>query len=192
MEGWKIMKRHPIVRQCLALGIIFLFLGIAVQPITSINSAQINELESINKVNNFYHEEDCNCEDVTTQDIAEVNRLLNKTEITIKNILSTYGFIPDIKLKCNQLLTILDTHGNHGPICQLLGWLCIVAFFIFTFFEDMAYVFDAMGILPILADIYRRIGTSVEKTLFLPAAYIGVYLKCDWTLYPEMSLVPNS
>ena len=81
------MDKYPKLRKCLVVGIIFLLLGIAVQPITSMNIAQIAEIRSNDKVNDSHSEGGCNCNDVVTQDLARVNRLLDKIEVNIKNIL---------------------------------------------------------------------------------------------------------
>ena len=49
-DGGKEMVPNQWLRKCLASGIIFLFVGIAVQPITAISITQLNELEYIHKI----------------------------------------------------------------------------------------------------------------------------------------------
>ncbi len=183
MEGRKIMKRHPIVRQCLAFGIIFLLLGIAVQPVTSISITQLNELESINSLNNSYREKDCNCDDVNSQDAVEVNRLLDKTESTIKNILLTFGYIPDIKMKCNEFLKLLNTIDPDGPFCRMLEivFYGLALSFLLPFDKKAGDLYDEGRY--VLAEICLLFYACLFYTFFMPYGLIAMQIGCSWAQY---------
>ncbi len=171
-------ETKSIKRKCLVVGVIFLFLGITVQPITSMNIRQIIELKSNDTIIISPVEESCNCKDVTIQDLAEVNRLLDKTEIKIKNILSTYGYIPDIKLKCNEFLTMLNTSDNDGPICKFLAVLFLPIVLIFVYFGNKESDFREMG-RPVLANICLLIHNSM-RAILLPIVLTAFLLGCSW------------
>jgi hypothetical protein len=173
------MDKYTKSRKCLVIGIIFLFLGIAIQPITSINIIQIEKIKSNDKVNDSHSEEGCNCNDVVTQDLARVNRLLDKIEVNIKNILLTYGYIPDIKYNCNEILDILKSIGRNGLICNLLKVIFkTLELFSMYFVEKANECYNSSNVL--LYKIYNSIFLVVWLTGMVPTHYTAALLDCSW------------
>jgi hypothetical protein len=173
------MDKYTKSRKCLVIGIIFLFLGIAIQPITSINIIQIEKIKSNDKVNDSHSEEGCNCNDVVTQDLARVNRLLDKIEVNIKNILLTYGYIPDIKYNCNEILDILKSIGKNGLICNLLKVIFkTLELFSMYFVEKANEYYNSSNVL--LYKIYNSIFLVIWLTGMVPTYYTAALLDCSW------------
>jgi hypothetical protein len=185
------VDKKPLIRKGSVVGVIFLFLGVAVQPTISMNITQIEEVKSIVNANVSHNAEGCNCEDDITQDLVKVDTALDKTEIRIKNILLTFGYIPDIKLKCNEFLKFLNTIDPDGPFCRVLE----VVFYGLALFFLMPFDYKAGDLYNkgryVLAEIFLLTYACLLYTFFIPYGLIARSFGCSWAQYYGPDLFIN-
>ena len=104
--------------------VIFLFLTIAVKPITSINLSQ----DTIIKDSNVFEEEDCiECNLKETNEI-KIEKLLNRIEDSTEKIYRLSNDFPEIRKKCVEILDIIYSYNNDGPICSFLNDTAFILF----------------------------------------------------------------
>lgn len=106
---------------------------------------------------------------------------MDKIEFKIKNILLKYGYIPDVKLKCNEVLDVLDTLGNDGPICDMLITIYMQLDQMFVYFCIKSEEFSSNGSL-ILSSIYMSIAVAVAYGGMTPIFIVAALLKCSWAI----------
>ena len=75
-------------------------------PITNVVSA--NEVE------------DCNCNPISDLQVVRIERLLDRLESRINFILLRYGHIPEVKEKCEEILSIINSWEPFDIFCEIL------------------------------------------------------------------------
>jgi hypothetical protein len=116
---------------------------------------------------------------------------LNKTESTIKNILLTFGYIPGIKIKCNEFLKLLKTIDPDGPFCRILEivFIGLALSFLMPFDKKAGDLYDKGRY--VLAEICLLIYACLFYTFFLPYGLIAMQIGCSWAQYYGPDLFIN-
>ena len=100
--SWEDRKmRNVCLRKVLVVGIIVLFLGVGFQPAfaNEINTTIVSDVD-----------EDClECQPVNNVDILRVRLLVIRIKAITNVILSRFGYIPEVKEKCEEVLELINS-----------------------------------------------------------------------------------
>ena len=112
------MMRKKLVFKTLAVGVIFLFIGVAVAQSTAV---EIPEKVDVAFINDKF-EDDCDCKVLSENEIKRVDRIFNSLEITIGFILLKHGNNPVIVDECQDILDVINSDGVLWDIfCDFFG-----------------------------------------------------------------------
>ena len=72
------------------------------------------------EISDTFNEQDCNCNPISDSQVARFERLLNRVENRINFILLKYGHIPEVKEKCEEILSVINSWEPFDIICGIL------------------------------------------------------------------------
>ena len=152
------MHKNVVVRKGLVVGIIVLFIGIAVAPginaINIVKSNVIQETVDSSVIEIFDIEDDCGCQPVSNLNLVRFERLSNRLEklsnkleiyTNIVSILSKNNLVIAEKYKdsSNEIVTIteLNEELKTDIIFQDSSFICDILVTIFNNVEEILYYY---------------------------------------------------
>ena len=102
----------------LVVGIIFLFLGLAVEPITSMNISQTEEITVTNTIEEDDCEE-CESQELSKSELEKLERIIDRLKIYSKMLLPLSTYNPEIVVICEEILEFLN-NGIIDIICEII------------------------------------------------------------------------
>ncbi len=156
--------RIILIRKGIAICIILLLIGVVIQPVTSVETKQsIFDNERV---------DDCVCEIVNNNnDLFRVKLLLARINVVTNFILMKFGYIPEIKESCQEILTVINSNEilYNERICMIvwilynsLGLIAVVLMQLFEMFEYYNFHSIAYMIYIIATPIVNMIGIILD------------------------------
>jgi len=84
--------------------------NVKASPISTVRTSRTIDGES----------KDCNCQDVSRDNLAKAEKLLARLEVYINLILSRYRHISEVAEKCQEILDIINSDGVRDIFCYVL------------------------------------------------------------------------
>ena len=170
-----------LLSKTLVIGIIFLFIGVSVSSAISIDAkSTISNNESV---------EDCGCQDVSSQHLVRLERLLDRLEVSTKILLLLSKHNPEIAEKCQEMFdritTITDKYEELKPKAPLDDYPIICAI-LESIFLPVQQIGRRLSDLGIYYYEYPMIRTIIQLMLVPLGVYcwnvikLGLLYECEW------------
>jgi hypothetical protein len=172
VEGANRMKKIVI------LGIICLFVGMGFQPALAIEPKLSAE--------NIENVEDCDCQETDRLNSYLVKYMITRLEIATNILLSKFGYIPEVKEKCQEVLegiNSIDIKGIIQEICDTLFGLSVMCSDMIKYFLNFAE--DYTHFPPVF--ILFTFLAGINYLMLFPILFVGLLLNCDW-IYESFTL----
>lgn len=175
--------KKKLSKKIIVIATILLFLGLAVKPITSLETIRNNSIKSVKEVSVSSGEIDCDCEVVDNEYPVFVEQKLHKIEVMVRLLSIRYGDIPEVKEKCNEILELLD---SDRPLCDLLQILVLGFLALTSYYFGKLYDSDTtIGLI-----IYGCIFLVAFGMMLLTGEIYSNVLHCNETNFTLNSYLP--
>jgi hypothetical protein len=148
------------------IGVIILFVGLGFQPVFAVeNRVNIDNIEMI---------EDCECQEVDSQNLVRVKLLMNNLKFFTNILIKRFGHIPEVKEKCQEVVDLISSSSSFSnPII-----ICLMLYFIVDNLYYLQFLCSNKFV-----ETGRFIYLIIIEILDVPwltLCIISYYLECFW------------
>ena len=122
--------------------------------------------------------EDCNCNPISDSQVVRIERFFNRLESRINLIMFRYGYIPEIKEKCEEIIDII-----HSNIVLDYPIICAILLILYKTLSSLVFIFDYIilnheTLYLIFFPILFPIGLTLSL-LMIMTEIRGIQLNCE-------------